>query len=170
METSEIIKVGIGDLKVTGNPGILSCSGLGSCIAIVFYDKTLRIGAMAHVMMPDSSRIKESDQGKLNKGKYADTAPAEIVAQMEKFGVKKNNIKAYIFGGANMFPNLFTRSDFLNMGQRNIDAVREKLLEQKIKIYGEDTGGISGRTVTLNTEEGKIESKTIKGEIMVFDI
>jgi chemotaxis protein CheD len=168
-EMAELIRVGMAELKVTKNPGVLNCIGLGSCIGIVLYDRITRAGGMAHIMMPDSSRAKKSDGGILNKAKYVDTAIEEMLLEMEHLGARKINIRAYVFGGANMFPELFHKDAFLNMGERNIDAVKEELARKKIKIAAEDIGGSWGRTITLYTESGRIEMKTAQGEEKVWE-
>jgi chemotaxis protein CheD len=159
----EVIKVGMAELKAATNPGVLTCVGLGSCIGLVFYDRISRIGAMAHIMMPDSSRAKKSETEDFKKGKYADTAIDGMLEEMEWLGAKKLNIRAYIFGGANMFPELFHKDAFLNMGERNFEAVKNGLLQRKIKIMAEEVGGNLGRTITLYTESARIEMKTALG-------
>ena len=160
---TEVIKVGMAELKIVTNPGVLTCVGLGSCIGLVFYDRISRIGAMAHIMMPDSSRAKQSEIEDFKKGKYADTAIDEMLKEMEESGARKTTIKAYIFGGANMFPELFHKESFLNMGERNFEAVKNELLRKKIKIILEEVGGNLGRTISLYTESGRIEMKTALG-------
>ena len=166
----EIIRVQMAELKVARNSAILSCIGLGSCIGLVLYDRIAKVGAMAHIMMPDSNRAKISEGSVFNKAKYADTAIDEMLKEMEKLEAKKMNIKAYIFGGANMFPELFHKDSFLNMGERNIESVKYELSLRNIKINVEETGGNSGRTITLDTENGRMEMKTIYGENKIWEV
>ena len=47
--------------------------GLGSCIGLTFYDDTVKVGAMVHIMLPDSAGRTE------RPGKYADTAIALLL-------------------------------------------------------------------------------------------
>lgn len=166
---AELIRVQMAELKVVKNPSVLGCIGLGSCIGLVFYDRIAKVGAMAHIMMPDSNRAKISEGSVFNKAKYADTAIDEMLREMESLGAQKRNIKAYIFGGANMFPELFHKDAFLNMGERNIEAVREALSQKKIKIIAEDTGGNVGRTISLYTEDGRVQMKTAYGQEKVWE-
>lgn len=168
-EMAEVIRVQMAELKVAKNPAVLNCIGLGSCIGLVLYDRMAKVGGMAHIMMPDSQRAKLSEAGVFNPAKYADTAIDEMLKGMQDLGAKKFNIKAYIFGGANMFPELFHKDAFLNMGERNIDSVKEALLARKTKLVAEDTGGSIGRTITLYTESGRVEMKTAQGEEKVWE-
>lgn len=165
---AEIIRVQMAESKAAKNPSVLSCIGLGSCIGIVLYDRIAKVGGMAHVMMPDSRRAKSSEDENFNKAKYADTAINQMLEEMETLGAQKRNIKAYIFGGANMFPELFHKDSFLNMGERNLEAVKSEISQRKIKIQAEDTGGNIGRTIILYTENGKVQMKTAYGEEKVW--
>ncbi|MCR4947175.1 MAG: chemotaxis protein CheD, partial [Lachnospiraceae bacterium] len=57
----DIIKVGMADLKVAGtSDDVLITLGLGSCIGIALYDPTIKLGGLAHIMLPDSTKIKNN--------------------------------------------------------------------------------------------------------------
>ena len=55
-----VIKVGMADLKTGKNPDILTTLGLGSCIGIALWDPVTKIGGLAHVMLPDSTKIRNN--------------------------------------------------------------------------------------------------------------
>ena len=74
-----VIKVGMADLKTGKNPDILTTLGLGSCIGIALWDPVTKIGGLAHVMLPDSTKIRNNS----NIAKFADTGITELVRQME---------------------------------------------------------------------------------------
>lgn len=169
MISKVMVRVGMGEIRVSKSPEVLSCIGLGSCIGLVFYDRVFKVGGMAHIMMPRSERAKKSEDGLFNKAKYSDTAVEAMLKEMEKFGAREIHIKASIFGGANMFPELFHRDAFLNMGQRNSDSVKEELSKRNIQIFVEEIGGNLGRTVTLYTENGRLEMRTAYGEGKVWE-
>lgn len=97
---SEIIKVGMADLKTCVSPNGITTLGLGSCVGIAIRDPVNKIGGLAHVMLPDSNAIKSSQ---MNIAKFADTGIAELVKQMERLGAKRERMVAKIAGGANMF-------------------------------------------------------------------
>ncbi len=83
---SEIIKVGMADLKTCVSPDGVTTLGLGSCVGIAIRDPVTKIGGLAHIMLPDSTSIRNSSQ---NIAKFADTGIDELVRQMEKLGAKK---------------------------------------------------------------------------------
>lgn len=148
---SEIIKVGMADLKTCVSPNGITTLGLGSCVGIAIRDPANKIGGLAHIMLPDSKSIKGSQ---MNIAKFADTGIAELVRQMEKLGAQRSRMVAKIAGGANMF-NFHGTSSFGQVGERNVEATKAKLGELRIPILAEDTGKNFGRTVIFYPETGE---------------
>jgi len=46
------IRVGISDKNTAFSPDKIYTVGLGSCIGIALYDRGLRLGGLAHIMLP----------------------------------------------------------------------------------------------------------------------
>ncbi len=158
----EIIKVGMADLKVAAEPGVLITIGLGSCVGIALYDARTRVGGLAHIMLPNSKRTSsKSNGGDLNPMKYADTAVDLTLQKMIRKHATKKNITAKIAGGAHMFACAKDSSSFLQVGDNNVTAVKEKLKQEGIRLLSEDVGLNYGRTVELHTNDGKYVIKTI---------
>ena len=86
---SEIIKVGMADLKVCKSPDGVTTLGLGSCVGIAIRDTALKIGGLAHIMLQDSTAIKG---GETNIPKFDDTGIAELVRQLENMGAKRSRM------------------------------------------------------------------------------
>ena len=152
---SEIIKVGMADLKTCLPPNGITTLGLGSCVGIALRDKNNKVGGLAHIMLPDSTVIANQT----NVAKFADTGIVELLKQMEKLGAVRRNIVAKIAGGATMFA-LSSRTN-LNVGERNVEAVKAKLKELGIPILAEDTGLNFGRTVIFYPETGDYVIKAV---------
>lgn len=149
----EMVIVGIGDFCVGKMP--MSSIGLGSCIGLVIYDKDTGNGGMAHVMLPDSQGRSE------RPGKFADTAVEALVKDLIKSGSRQGSLVAKMAGGAAMFK---TFSGNLNIGERNIEAVKGALKLKNIPLAREDTGGVAGRTmVYIPADAGKILIKIANG-------
>lgn len=147
---SEIIKVGMADLKTCLSPDGLTTLGLGSCIGIAIRDPVTKVGGLAHIMLPDSTAIRNMGT---NIAKYADTGIAELVRQMELLGARRNRMVAKIAGGATMFA-FQSKSDMVQVGERNAEASIKKLRELNIPILAQDTGANYGRTVIFYPETG----------------
>ena len=151
-----VIKVGMADLKTGRAPDILTTLGLGSCIGIALWDPTTKIGGLAHVMLPDSTKIRNNS----NIAKFADTGITELVRQMEEMGVPRKRLVAKIAGGARMF-EVSGSTSVGNIGEKNAIASKQKLKELGIPILAEDTGLNYGRTVELNCENGDYMIKAV---------
>ncbi|MDR0948843.1 MAG: chemotaxis protein CheD [Lachnospiraceae bacterium] len=154
---SEIIKVGMADLKVCISPNGVTTLGLGSCVGIALRDPTTKVGGLAHIMLPDSTQIRNSQY---NVAKFADTGIEELVKQMERSGAKRRNLVAKIAGGATMF-HIQGKSDAILVGKRNVEATKEKLKQMGIPILAEDTGLNYGRTVTFYPETGEFRIRAV---------
>ena len=144
----EDIVVDTAQVKVTQAPNRLVALGIGSCIVITLYDPMLQIGAMAHAMLPDSTKSGSTS----NPLKFADLAIDEMLGKMESLGSQRRNMEAKIVGGANMFPSL--RHGSLRTGEENVLVVKEKLGKEGIPLAGEVVGGSVGRSVEFDTASG----------------
>lgn len=156
MREAIIIKVGMADLKIAKEPDVLTTLGLGSCVGIALYDSSLKLGGLAHIMLPDSTQIKNNS----NRAKFADTAIELLLEQMLSEGARKNRIVAKIAGGAHMF-DFKNMDDMMRIGTRNVAAVTQILKAVHIPIIAQDTGDNYGRTIELHTLTGMLRVKTI---------
>lgn len=143
------IKVGMADLNVCVSPDRITTLGLGSCVGIALRDPVTKIGGLAHIMLPDSTTIRNNS----NIPKFADTGIEELVRQVTRRGANRSRLVAKIAGGAQMF-GFGSNSEMVRVGERNVQATKKKLAEMKIPILAEDTGKNFGRTVIFYPETG----------------
>ena len=154
------IKVGMADLNVCKAPDMITTLGLGSCIGIAVYDPVTKVGGLAHIMLPDSTQMRNNS----NIAKFADTGIEELIKRVTAAGANKRRLVAKIAGGAKMF-QVSGLSTVGNVGERNAQASRAKLTQLGIPLLAEDTGLNYGRTVELYPETGEFRntSQDIKG-------
>lgn len=150
------VKVGIADLNLVLNPGVIMTIGLGSCIGIALYDKNLKVAGLAHIMLPDSTQFKSNT----NPMKFADSAIPILIKKMLDQGCNKRNLVAKIAGGASMF-NFSDKSIISDIGKRNAESVKKVLKEESIPVIAEETGGNKGRTMILQSSDGKVILKVV---------
>lgn len=143
-DQKDLVIIGIGEWSVGSS--VMTSIGLGSCVGLILHDEEKKIGGLAHVMLPKSSG-KPGER----EGKYADTAITILLHNLAIKGSKSSSLKAKLAGGASMFQNF---SGNLNIGERNVDALRELLKANSIQIIREDIGGTVGRTITYFPKEG----------------
>ena len=157
---AEVIKVGMADLKIAKNPDILTTLGLGSCIGIAVWDPMTKIGGLAHIMLPDSTKIRNNS----NIAKFADTGIDELIRLMLQAGANKNKLVAKIAGGARMF-EVSGATTVGNIGEKNAIASKEKLKQLGIPLLAEDTGLNYGRTVELDCANGNYLIKAVGKQV-----
>lgn len=153
---SKVIKVGMADLNICKAPDMITTLGLGSCIGIALYDPVVKIGGLAHIMLPDSRQMRNNS----NIAKFADTGIEELIRRVVMAGANKRRLVAKIAGGAKMF-EVSGLSTVGNVGERNAQASRAKLKQLGIPLLAEDTGLNFGRTVELYPETGEFRIKAV---------
>jgi chemotaxis protein CheD len=152
---NEII-VRVADLRAGSGTDVLITIGLGSCVAILLYDPTARVGGLAHVLLPSPALSRKDG----NPAKFPQTAVPRLVELMCAQGASVRRMSARLVGGASMFSGLGAPGT-IQMGERNIVASRQALHHQGIAIVGEATGGDFGRTVRLWVADGRVEVSTV---------
>lgn len=156
-----IITVGISDLAVGKKDDVIVTYALGSCVGICLFDKANLVGGLGHIMLPCSKEVSLQQD---NMKKYADSGIYLLIKEMLINGARECNLQAKIAGGAQMFkgPNTF------NIGERNVNAVKQILKAYNIPIIGEQTGDSIGRTVYFHTDTGIMEVKSaMRGTISI---
>lgn len=161
---SEIIKVGMADMKTASPPDGLITMGLGSCVAVALRDPVTKVGGMVHVMLPDSNAIRGEHA---NPAKFADTGIAELISQMEAKGARRTRLTAKLAGGATMF-TVSSKSDWGLIGKRNVESCRKVLEQFRIPVLAESTGENYGRTVTFYPETGEYHVKAVGKEPQII--
>ena len=141
------IIVGIADMKMATDNGMLITYALGSCIGICLYDPLIKLGALIHVMLP-----LNMETNRKNTMKYADTGIRETIRMMEARGASRSRMTAKIAGGAKMFE--ISGNALGNIGQRNIESVKINLKREGIRLVKEDTGGSIARTLLFDVSNG----------------
>jgi chemotaxis protein CheD len=154
----ERIVVGVGDLRIARGRGTLATVGLGSCVAIILYHRRLRIGGLAHAMLP------HPENGRPGGGpaRFASTAVPELIRLLADRGADARQLEARLVGGASMFQSLASESG-RTLGSRNVAAALDALSEAGIEVRGRDLGGTAGRSVFFDVATGTVRVSTIRG-------
>ena len=151
---NNMITVGMADYKTAKTPDMLCTIGLGSCIGICVFDPALKLGGMAHIMLPTSNGHAGKDSAK-----YADTCLDLMLQDILHMGASKTRLKAKIAGGAQMFA--FPGTPVLKIGDRNAEAVEQGLRKHGIQLLVSEVGGNFGRTIYFDVNTGALRIKTI---------
>jgi len=115
---------------------------LGSCVAIMFYDKVQNIKGMNHFLLPATSNSNED----MKYGLYSVEA---MLNEMYKMGCKKENMAVKISGGADIMSiGLSSKS----IGHRNVEFARDFCASEGFRIISDHTRGTDGRVILLTTK------------------
>lgn len=126
---------------------------LGSCVAVVLWDKESRIGGVNHFLLPNWKHKGTPDV------RYGDVAITELHDKTIMSGAVKSRLKAKIYGGASM---LKLENSGFQIGERNIAVAHEKLRELHIPVVEEKTGGHLGRKILFDPETGDVKVDEIR--------
>lgn len=125
----------------TLHPGDVCCAErgermetlLGSCVAIILTDRHRTVGAMCHVVH-SRPPVMHSD----NSCAYGDAAIDMLYALIQERGFSAQLCDAYIYGGGNMFPQLFTAA---HVGEANGLWALQRLALDGVRVLFHDLGG-----------------------------
>jgi chemotaxis protein CheD len=147
-----------GELIFAKHP-ILIKTVLGSCVAVVVYDKKNGYGGMCHYLLPES-------EDKVRSTKYGNVAVATLINKFINAGSVKNDLEASVVGGAFI---IFSDKEIFFIGDRNADVANRILREQKIPIKSINTGGDKGKKVVFDTGNNQLIVSNI-GELTMEDM
>lgn len=148
--TPSSASVGMGQIVIARKPVLLT-SVLGSCVGVGLFHPRFHIGALAHVVLPDSSGRPAQP------GKFADTAIPHMLQLLERQGVNASGLIAKIAGGACMFGS----PGPLQIGDANVKAVLSALENARVRVSAQDVGGTAGRRVSLDCGTGHMKVETV---------
>jgi chemotaxis protein CheD len=170
------IPVEMGETKLTSNrTDRLLAFGLGACVGLCLYDAEFTIAVMVHVVLPQTLPPPPHRPNQpppiVLPGKFADSAVKHAIAEITRLGGKRKNLCAAIAGGARIYtPPTATpatensATTRLEIGPRNIIAVKKALDYEDIPLLKEEVGGHCGRTMTFHVGSGDIFVREIGTE------
>ncbi|MCW5667600.1 MAG: chemotaxis protein CheD [Piscinibacter sp.] len=106
---------------------------LGSCVAVVMTDPRRTVGALCHIV--HSLRAPAARTGDTA---YAEPALAALFAQLRRHGLQPARCEAWVYGGGNMFPDLYPG---VAIGERNVEQVLQRLQAAGVQVLQHDVGG-----------------------------
>ncbi|MCK5690126.1 chemotaxis protein CheD [Myxococcota bacterium] len=127
---------------------------LGSCVGVALWDPSTKIGALAHVMLP------RNPGGDDKKAKYADTVLPPLMDSMKTMGAASGGFNAKLAGGASV---IFAEGihPAMQVGERNIEVIRQELKALQIPVVGEDVGGTIGRKMLVDLDTFRVRVKML---------
>lgn len=124
---------------------------LGSCVAVVLYDREQKLGGMNHYLLTDAPPDVAPTP------RYGAVAMRKLFDGVCAMGTSPERLVAKIYGGGNVIDSL--KKDKDSIGARNISLAREQLKSFGIKIVEEDVGGDRSRRIHFNCTTGEVTSQ-----------
>jgi chemotaxis protein CheD len=143
LSNNKSIDVDTGEIRVSSEPVILRSIALGSCIALVVYERNLKIGGLAHIMLPGKSPSSK------DKTKYTEDSIETLLDFVKKLGAIPENLEISLVGGANVLQEG-------DIPDKVIKSVLDYLEKLHLEVKCMRVGGINRRSSFLDTATGKV--------------
>lgn len=141
--TKDAIHVIQGEYAVSQKPDIVLTTVLGSCVSACLFDPFRQLGGMNHFLLPES--VDPVDL------RFASAAMERLVNALLKSGAERHNLKAKLFGGAQMMSGL------PDIGRRNSEAALRFLRMENIPTISTSLGGTEARRVRFWPTTGRAQ-------------
>ncbi len=142
---NRIETIASGEYYVTRKTDISAQAFLGSCVGLVIFDLENEIGGLYHILLPEPSSTITVYEPK----KYATTGLPLFLQELERIGAQKENMKAYLAGGA-LMGDVSDLDLAYNFGGQTTELVEKFLTEHGIELVQEETGGYFGYKMTAD--------------------
>jgi chemotaxis protein CheD len=125
---------------------------LGSCVSVILTDPRRTVGAMCHIV-----HVGQPNASNLRNTAYGVVALQAMFDQLQQRGVMPTKCQAYVYGGGNMFPQLFGGK---HVGTSNSEWVLAQLHALGMDVVDEHVGGNGYRKVswTIGPQEPVVET------------
>ncbi len=164
MNTSGVILPDVylkpGEIFISDKPSLVK-TVLGSCISVTMFNSRLRLGAICHGLLPECNEMNGCNCNCLAGARYVDCSIRNMLEELHSLGILNNEIDVKMFGGANMFKTVPSRSNPINVGEQNVRAALKIMGESNLRLAASDTGGSSGREIIFIPNTGEVFLKRL---------
>jgi chemotaxis protein CheD len=119
---------------------------LGSCVAVIMYDRQNCFGGINHFIWP---KVEKDEKPSVM---YGNVAIPALYRMLTKMGASKDSIEAQLFGGGRPSEKF---SDKKTLGDDNVKAAKSILKRMRVPVFSEDVGGCKGRKIVYNTKSNE---------------
>jgi chemotaxis protein CheD len=151
-ESPSLLVAGIGEMVLSSSADAhLVAYGLGSCIALAVWDPRVKVGGLAHFMLP------AGPAGGGSPVKFIDPGLDTYFAALESKGAMLSRCVIKAAGAAAML----TVGGGLAIGKRNAETIQAALATRNLTLAAAALGGTAGRTVQLEVGDGRFLIKSL---------
>ena len=144
-----------GEAKASADPRVEMSTILGSCVATCLFDPVARIGGMNHFLLAEPPAHVRNQAFDSDYGLYLMEL---LINEMLGLGARKNRMRARLYGGANLNPDLSP------IGIANAAFARQFLERESITKVFEDLEGTQARRIQFRPAGGQVRARTVAAE------
>lgn len=147
-----------GDCHVSDAADLTYSTVLGSCISACVRDGVANVGGMNHFLLAEQSGSARDRYGA--SARYGAFAMEQLINKVLTRGTgKKTNLEIKVFGGGKI------NSVLDDVGRKNIEFVRQFLLDEGYVAVSEDLGGTFARRVLFKPYSGRAFVRRLDSDI-----
>ncbi len=158
--TGQIIaKLLPGDFYVTEADEVLD-TVLGSCVSACIRNPRTSIGGMNHFMLPRPSGNGNDTWGSVagTATRYGSASMEQLINRILKAGGSRTDLEVKIFGGGRVLSSL------TDVGNHNVQFVREFLKAEGLRVSSEDVGETCPRHVQYFPQTGRVRVRHLNSQ------
>jgi chemotaxis protein CheD len=143
-----------GDFYVTQEDEMLD-TVLGSCVSACIRNPRTGIGGMNHFMLPRPSGHENDTWGSVagRATRYGSASMEQLINRILNAGGTRRDLEVKIFGGGRVLSSL------MDVGNHNVEFVREFLRSEGMTVVSEDVGDTHPRHVQYFPKTGRVRVK-----------
>jgi chemotaxis protein CheD len=143
-----------GDFYVTQQDEMLD-TVLGSCVSACIRNPRTAIGGMNHFMLPRPSGHENDTWGSVagRATRYGSASMEQLINRILAAGGTRRDLEVKIFGGGRVLSSL------MDVGNHNVEFVREFLRNEGLTVTSEDVGDTYPRHVQYFPQTGRVRVK-----------
>ncbi len=123
---------------------------LGSCVSACIRDVKSGVGGMNHFMLPEGEKCPSSGACLSTSARYGTYAMEQMINTILSHGGRRERLEIKLFGGGKVLQSM------TDIGNRNIQFVRDYLRMEALMVASEDLGGTHPRKVLYFPASGRV--------------
>lgn len=144
-----------GEAKASTDPQVEMSTILGSCVATCLFDPAARVGGMNHFLLAEPPAHVRHQNFDADYGLYLMEL---LINEMLALGARKSRMRARLYGGANLNPDLSP------IGTANAAFARQFLQREGILKVFEDLEGTQARRIQFRPASGQVRARLVPSE------
>jgi chemotaxis protein CheD len=152
------VKILPGEYYVTRGEEAVS-TVLGSCVSACVRDPVRSVGGMNHFMLPEDATVGPNnwlDPAVGLSTRYGSYAMESLINDLLKLGAVRERLEIKLFGGGRILAGM------TDVGDRNINFIRNFIQIEGLAIAAEDMGGTQPRKVIYFPNNGRVKMRRLR--------